>query len=66
MNTTKTLGEWRAELKKLNKAIAYLNEEHKTIQGVKNKEMILTALKCVERRADFIADTLVMIEVPEL
>ena len=38
----------------------------KTIQGVENKETVLTALKCVERRADFIADTLVMIEVPEL
>ncbi len=66
MNTTKTLGEWGAELKKLNKAIAYLDEEYKTIQGVENKETVLTALKCVERRADFIADTLVMIEVPEL
>ena len=25
MNTTKTLGEWGAELKKLNKAITYLD-----------------------------------------
>lgn len=66
MNTTKTLGEWGAELKKLNKAIEYLDEKYKAIPGVENKEMVLTALKCVERRADFIADTLVMIEVPEL
>lgn len=66
MDTTKTLGEWGAELKKLNKAIVYLNEEYKTIQGIENKEIVLTALKCVERRADFIADTLVMIGVPEL
>lgn len=66
MNTTKTLGEWGAELKKLNKAIAYLDEEYKAISGVENKEMVLAALKCVERRAGFIADTLVTIEVPEL
>lgn len=66
MNTTKTLGEWGAELKKLNKAIAYLDEEYKTIQRIENKEIVLTALRCVERRADFIADMLVTIEVPEL
>lgn len=66
MNTTKTVGEWGAELKRLNKAIIYLDEEYKTIQGVENKETILTALKCVERRANFIADTLVTIEVSEL
>lgn len=66
MYTTKTLGEWGAELKKLNKAIAYLNEEYKTIQGVENKETVLATLKCVERRCDFIADTLITIEIPEL
>lgn len=66
MNTTKTLGEWGAELKKINKAIAYLNEKYETIQGVENKEVLLTALKCVEKRHDFIVNTLVEIEVPEL
>ena len=29
MNTTKTLGEWGEDYKKLNKTIAYLNEEYK-------------------------------------
>lgn len=66
MNTTKTLGEWGVELKRLNKAIAYLNEKCETIQGVENKEALLTALKCVERRCDFIADTLITIKIPEL
>lgn len=66
MNTTKTLGEWGAELKKINKTIAYLNEKYETIQGVENKEVLLTALKCVEKRHDFIVNTLVEIEVPEL
>lgn len=66
MNTIKTLGEWGVELKKLNKAIEYLDEKYKAIPGVENKETVLTALKCVERRCDFIADTLVMIEIPEL
>lgn len=66
MNTTKTLGEWGVELKRLNKAIAYLNEEYKTIQGIKNKETVLTALKCVEKRHDIIVDTLIEIEVPDI
>lgn len=66
MNTTKTLGEWGVELKKINKAIAYLREEYETIQGVENKETVLTALKCVEKRHDIIVDTLVEIEVPDI
>lgn len=66
MNTTKTLGEWGAELKKLNKAIAYLNEEYKAIPGTENKEIVLTALKCVEKRHDIIVDTLIEIEVPDI
>lgn len=66
MNTTKTLGEWGAELKRLNKAIAYLNEEYKAIAGAENKEAVLTALKCVEKRHDIIVDTLIAIEVPDI
>lgn len=66
MNTTKTLGEWGAELKRLNKAIAYLNEEYKAVVGAENKEIVLTALKCVEKRHDIIVDTLVGIEVPDI
>lgn len=66
MNTTKTLGEWGAELKRLNKAIAYLNEEYKAISGAENKETVLTALRCVEQRHDFIVDTLIAIEVPDI
>ena len=66
MNTTKTLGEWGAELKRLNKAIAYLNEVYKAIPGAENKETVLTALRCVEKRHDIIVDTLIEIEVPEL
>ena len=66
MNTTKTLGEWGAELKKLNKTIAYLNEEYKTIQGIENKETVLTALKCVEKRHDIIVEALIEIEVPDI
>ena len=66
MNTTKTLGEWGAELKRLNKAIAYLREEYKAIPEAENKETVLTALKCVERRHNFIVDTLITIEVPDI
>lgn len=66
MNTTKTLDEWEVELKSLNKAIAYLNEEYKAIAGAENKETVLTALKCVKKRHDFIVDTLVTIEVPDI
>ena len=55
-----------SRIKRLNKAIAYLNEKYETIQGVENKKVLLTALKCVERRCDFIADTLITIEIPEL
>lgn len=66
MNTTKTLSEWGAELKRLNKAIAYLNEEYETISGAENKEIVLTALKCVEKRHDIIVDTLIEIEVPDI
>ena len=66
MNATKTLGEWGVELKKLNKAIAYLDEVYRVIPGTENKETVLTALKCIEKRHDIIADTLIEIEVPEL
>ncbi len=66
MNTTKTLGEWGAELKRLNKAIAYLNEIYEAILGAENKETVLTALKCVEKRHDVIVDTLIEIEVPDI
>lgn len=66
MNTTKTLGEWRAELKRLNKAIAYLDEVYRAISGAENKETVLTALKCVKKRYDIIINTLIEIEVSEL
>lgn len=66
MNTTKTLGEWGAELKRLNKAIVYLNGIYKAILGTEDKEIVLTALKCVENRHDIIADTLFEIEVPDI
>lgn len=66
MNTTKTLGEWGVELKRLNKAIAYLNEEYKVISGTENKETVLTALKCVEQRHDLIIETLITINVPDI
>lgn len=66
MNTTKTLGEWGAELKRLNKAIAYLDGVYKAIPGIENKETVLTALECVEKRHDMIVDTLVEIEVPDI
>ena len=66
MNTTKTLGEWRAELKRLNKAIAYLDEVYRAIPETENKEIVFTVLKCVESRHDIILDTLVEIEVPKL
>ena len=66
MNTTKTLDEWGVELKKLNKAIAYLNEVYEAIVGDENKETVLTALKCVEKRHDIIVDTLVEIEVSNI
>lgn len=66
MNTTKTLDEWEVKLKKLNKAIAYLREEYKAIAGAENKETVLTALKCVERRHNFIVDTSITIEVPDI
>lgn len=66
MNTTKTLDEWEVELKSLNKTIAYLNEEYKAIAGAENKETVLTALKCVEKRHNMIVDTLVEIEVPDI
>lgn len=66
MNTTKIFGEWVVELKKLNKAIAYLNEKYETIQEVENKEALLTALKCVEQRHDLIIETLTTINVPDM
>lgn len=66
MNTTKTLGEWGAELKRLNKAIAYLNGVYKAIPGTENKETVLTALKCVEKRHDLIIETLTTINVPDI
>ena len=66
MDTTKTVGEWGAELKRLNKAIAYLDEVYKAIPGTENKEIVLTALKCVESRHDIIVETLIEIEIPEL
>lgn len=66
MNTTKTLGEWGAELKRLNKAIAYLDGVYKAIPGIEDKEIVLTALECVEKRHDIIVDTLITIEVLEL
>ena len=66
MNTTKTLGEWGAELKRLNKAIAYLDGVYKAIPRTEDKEIVLTALQCVESRHDIIVDTLVEIEVPDI
>lgn len=66
MNTTKTLGKWGAELKRLNKTIAYLDGIYKAIPGTEGKEIVLTALKCVENRHDIIADTLIEIEVPDI
>ena len=66
MYTAKTLGEWGAELKRLNKAIAYLNAIYKVIPGTEDKEIVLTALKCVEKRHDIIVDTLITIEVPDI
>lgn len=66
MYTAKTLGEWGAELKRLNKAIAYLNGIYKVIPGTEDKEIVLTALKCVENRHDIIVDTLIEIEVPDI
>lgn len=66
MNTTKTLGEWEVELKKLNKAIAYLDGVYKTIPKTKDKEIVLTVLKRIEKRHDIIVETLITIEVPEL
>ena len=39
---------------------------NKVIPGTENKETVLTALKCIEKRHDIIADTLIEIEVPEL
>lgn len=66
MNTTKTLGEWGAELKRLNKAIAYLDGVYKAIPGIEDKEIVLTALECVEKRHDIIVDTLITINVPDI
>lgn len=66
MGTTKTLGGWGAELKRLNKAIAYLNEVYETTSGVENKETVFTALKCVEKRHEIIVDTFAEVEVPDI
>lgn len=66
MNTAKTLGEWGVELKRLNKAMVYLNGVYKAIPGTEDKEIVLTALKCVENRHDIIVDTLIEIEVPDI
>lgn len=66
MNTIKTLGEWGVELKRLNKAIAYLNGVYEAIPGTEDKKIVLTALKCVEKRHDIIVDTLIEIEVPDI
>lgn len=66
MDTTKTLGEWGAELNRLNKAISWLDEIYNKTDEVTEKQIILTALKCVEKRHELIADVLIAIEVPDI
>ena len=66
MYTTKTLSQWVTELKELKETISWLDEIYKKTDGEHEKQTIFTALKCVEKRYDFIAKTLIEIEVPDI
>lgn len=55
-----------SRIKRLNKAIVYLDGIYKAIPGTEDKEIVLTALQCVEKRHDIIVDTLITIEVPDI